>query len=93
MPVEIQIQHLNQCTALMQQWNDLYSGVLSVEQQMDFEKGTLSFGSDSENLKYQMLHKVGVLEEGKRNLQFEGIEAEVADEKTGGHEEYRVRML
>ena len=61
-PIQIQIEHLNHCTALMNKWNDLYNSILSVKQMIAFRKGTLKFSSGSERFQAAMEHKVAALE-------------------------------
>jgi S1-C subfamily serine protease len=59
-PVEIQIEHLNHCTDLLNQGNQLSEGDLAIKQMIDYKDGTLTFGS--EELKTETLRKVAALQ-------------------------------
>jgi S1-C subfamily serine protease len=60
--IQQRIDHLNHCSDLTIQDAHLHEGINSISEMISYKKGTLSFGSDSEDLKSQMLRKVEALE-------------------------------
>jgi S1-C subfamily serine protease len=76
---EMQINHLNHCTDLLNQDNHLSDGTLAVMQMIDYERGTLTFGS--EDMKSEMIRKVEDLESENSTSDLEALKKKLLEKR------------
>jgi len=76
---EMQINHLNHCTDLLNQDNHLSDGTLAVMQMIDYKKGTLSF--ESEDMKSEMIRTVETLESENSTSDLEALKKKLLEKR------------
>jgi tetratricopeptide (TPR) repeat protein len=77
------VDHIYHCTDLMTQDNYLSDGINSINQMISYNKGSLSFGPDSEDLKSQMLRKVEALETENGTSELEALKRTLLTKSLG----------
>ena len=68
-----QVDHIYYCTDLLTQGVHLSDGINSTDEMISYNKGTLHFGSESGNLKSEMLRKVEALEAENQTHDLEAL--------------------